>query len=52
MKGSGTSSWSGGWFGSVVSNAGNINQDEFEDILIGAPFKDVDKGAAYVIYGG
>jgi len=36
----------GGHFGNSVSTAGDINNDGYDDMIIGA------KGAAYVIYGG
>ena len=43
-------------FGASVSNAGDINNDGYDDIIIGAHDKDfstgADTGAAYVIYGG
>ncbi|MDB5334442.1 MAG: hypothetical protein JWN70_61 [Planctomycetaceae bacterium] len=40
--------------GSTVAAAGDINHDQFGDILIGAPLADVNgtqSGAAYVIFG-
>jgi len=40
------------WFGVSVSTAGDINNDGYDDIIIGAPWKDNNKGVAYVIYGG
>ena len=42
--------------GSSVSNAGDVNGDGFDDVLIGAPYADVgylpDAGRSYVVYGG
>lgn len=41
--------------GSAVSNAGDINGDGFDDLLIGAPGADPDRrfaaGASYVVFG-
>lgn len=40
--------------GQAVSAAGDINDDGFDDILVGAPYNDgagTDAGEAYVIYG-
>jgi len=39
------------FLGGSVSTAGDINNDGFDDIIIGAPYKSSKKGAAYVIYG-
>ena len=42
---------SAGW---SVSTAGDVNGDGFADILIGAPFSDVNgtsSGQAYVVFG-
>lgn len=38
-------------FGTVVSAAGDINNDGYDDILIGADFALGQRGAAYVVYG-
>lgn len=38
-------------FGYSVRWAGNINNDEYDDIIIGAPMKDSNRGMVYVIYG-
>jgi len=38
--------------GRSVSNAGDINNDGYDDIIIGAYQKDNSRGAVYVIYGG
>ncbi|QCI79622.1 hypothetical protein E6W36_08955 [Hankyongella ginsenosidimutans] len=40
--------------GSSVSNAGDVNGDGLDDLIVGAFFKDTgdtDSGAAYVVYG-
>jgi len=42
---------SGTQFGVTVSNAGDVNGDTYDDIIIGAPIKDSSRGVAYVIYG-
>ena len=39
-------------FGWSVSSAGDINSDEYDDVIIGAPNKNSNRGAVYVIYGG
>ncbi len=39
-------------FGSSVSNAGDINGDGIDDILIGNPNYKSNKGVVYVVYGG
>jgi len=41
----------GDYFGYSVSTAGDINGDEYSDIIIGAPTKGPNQGAVYVIYG-
>ena len=41
--------------GNSVSNAGDVNGDGYDDLIIGARYADAantDEGAAYVIYGG
>jgi len=42
----------GDQFGQSVSTAGDINNDGYDDIIIGAPTRNSNQGAAYVIYGG
>jgi len=39
-------------FGFSVAAAGDLNQDRYDDIIVGAPTKNGARGAAYVIYGG
>jgi hypothetical protein len=39
-------------FGHAVSCAGDVNQDNFDDILIGAPYYDSGTGRAMLFYGG
>lgn len=39
-------------FGSSVSNAGDINGDGINDIIIGSPFANSNTGIVYIIYGG
>ena len=45
----------GDQFGYSVSDAGDINSDGCDDVIIGAPYADsrglIDSGASYVIYG-
>jgi len=41
----------GDLFGYSVSNAGDVNDDGRDDVIVGAPGKDNRKGAVYVIYG-
>jgi len=38
-------------FGASVSGAGDVNNDDYADIIIGAPAADSNYGAAYVLYG-
>ncbi len=43
------------WLGWSVSGAGDVNGDEFDDLVVGAPIGDdggEDAGEAYIIYGG
>ena len=45
----------GARFGSAVGSAGDVNADEFDDVLVGAPGFDggeVDEGAAFLFLGG
>jgi hypothetical protein len=44
----------GGFFGAAVSNAGDVNADGYDDIVIGAPYLSVGgdiSGVSYVIFG-
>jgi hypothetical protein len=47
-----TGNAAGDYFGASVSLAGDINNDGYDDIIIGASRVNSSKGAAYVIYGG
>ncbi|MED5330277.1 MAG: hypothetical protein VX916_03210 [Planctomycetota bacterium] len=38
-------------FGHAVAGAGDVNQDGFDDLIVGAPGVENDKGAAYVFSG-
>ncbi len=43
------------YFGVSVSSAGNMNSDQYEDVIVGACYNDAggpDAGRAYVYYGG
>ncbi|MBN2487074.1 MAG: FG-GAP repeat protein, partial [Bacteroidales bacterium] len=42
----------GSWFGNVVSAAGDINADGFDDVLIGAPRHNINSGRSYLYLGG
>jgi len=46
-----TGNAAGDYFGSRVSRAGDINNDGYADIIVGAPNKNSNQGAAYVVYG-
>ena len=47
-----TGNAAGDQLGVSVSTAGDINNDGYDDIIVGAYTKDSSRGAAYVIYGG
>ena len=38
--------------GTSVSSAGDVNGDGYDDLLIGAPYADSDKGETYLVFGG
>ncbi len=40
------------YLGWSVSNAGDINNDNFDDVIVGAPLYDSDRGCTYLYYGG
>jgi len=40
------------YFGQSVSTAGDLNNDGYDDIIVGASLVNSARGAAYVIYGG
>jgi len=40
------------FFRMVVSTVGDINNDGYADLVIGAPYYDSNRGAVHVIYGG
>ncbi|MFQ6101756.1 MAG: integrin alpha [Anaerolineae bacterium] len=42
-------------FGQAVASAGDVNNDGYSDVIVGAPYYDAeesDEGAAFVYYGG
>ena len=42
-------------FGQAVATAGDVNNDGYSDVIVGAPYYDgaaMDEGAAYLYYGG
>ncbi len=41
----------GEWFGWSVSYAGDIDNDSYDDIIIGAPQNESSQGAAYIFHG-
>ncbi|XP_072037668.1 integrin alpha-9-like [Amphiura filiformis] len=41
----------GARFGSAIAGAGDLNDDGFEDVVIGAPWEDDNSGAVYVYFG-
>jgi len=49
VSGSTTTSY---YFGRSVNNAGDINQDGYDDIIIGSFKENTNQGKVYVIYGG
>ncbi len=38
-------------FGHSASNAGDVNGDGYDDVIVGAPYLGKYKGAAYVVFG-
>ncbi|RPI80264.1 MAG: hypothetical protein EHM41_23065 [Chloroflexi bacterium] len=44
------------WFGYSVASAGDVNGDNYDDIIVGAPsydiFENANVGAVYIFYGG
>jgi hypothetical protein len=47
--------WGGNQLGFSVSAAGNVNNDAYADVIVGAPFDNLTTtgaGAAYILYGG
>lgn len=41
----------GDFSGSAVANAGDVNGDKVDDVIIGAPYANGSGGAAYIVYG-
>jgi len=42
----------GDQLGACVGTAGDINNDGFHDIIVGAPFANTNQGKAYIIHSG
>ncbi len=40
------------WFALSVAGAGDVNEDGYDDLIIGAPKANGNKGESYLIYGG
>lgn len=47
-----TGEGAGDRFGCSVSGAGDVNNDNYDDVIIGAYANGTDKGKAYIYYGG
>ena len=39
-------------FGQSVSGAGDVNNDGYDDVIVGAPSYSSNTGRAYIYYGG
>lgn len=49
-----TGNQSSGGYGAAVSGAGDINNDGFDDVIVGAPYYDItqsNEGAVFIYYG-
>ncbi|MBK7756632.1 MAG: FG-GAP repeat protein [Deltaproteobacteria bacterium] len=44
-------SGSAGYFGEAVSGAGNVNCDDYDDVIVGAPSLGSGRGTAYIFHG-
>lgn len=44
-------SGSAGYFGEAVSNAGDVNCDKYDDVIVGAPSLGSGRGTAYIFHG-
>ncbi|MBL8008380.1 MAG: FG-GAP repeat protein [Ignavibacteria bacterium] len=42
----------GSYFGGFINTAGDVNGDGYDDIIVGAFGYDINKGRAYIYYGG
>ena len=42
----------GGRFGSTIAAAADLNKDGYNDVIIGAPYVEDNRGAIYVYHGG
>lgn len=51
MDGELPGNYAGSWLGQRVSNAGDINGDGFDDVILAARFTADNAGAAYVVFG-
>lgn len=41
----------GGRFGTAIASAGDLNNDKMNDVIIGAPMTEGDRGAIFIYHG-